>query len=65
MSKVELFRRRDGAARLAAAIVALSLVSFADIGWKSRAGALVLLAAGLAAETPKSAPNQSILSIAV
>ena len=57
MSRVEPFGRRDCAARLAPAIVALSLVSFAAIGWKSRAGALVLLAAGLTAEAPKSAPD--------
>jgi len=57
MSRVEPFNRRDCAARLPLAIVALSLVSLAAIGWKSRAGALVLLAAGLAAETPKSAPS--------
>ena len=57
MSRVELLSRRDGAARLPLAIVALSLVSFAAVGWKSRSGPLVLLAAGLAAETPKSAPD--------
>ena len=68
MSRVELFSRRAclpaearrakvGAARLPLTIVALSLVLLAAIGWKSRAGALVLLAAGLAAETPKSAPS--------
>ena len=57
MSRVKLFSRRASAARLAVAIVALSLVLLAAIGWKSRAGALVLLAAGLAAETPKSAPD--------
>jgi len=57
MSRVELFSRRACAARLPLVIVALSLVSLAAIGWKSRAGALVLLAAGLAAEAPKSAPS--------
>jgi len=60
MSRVEPFSRRDGAARLPLAIVALSLVSLAAIGWKSRAGALVLLAAGLAAEAPKSAPDDKV-----
>lgn len=57
MSKVKPFSRRAGAARLAVAIAALSLVSLAAIGWKSGAGALVLLAADLAAEAPKSAPS--------
>ena len=57
MSRAELFSRRHCAARLPLAIVALSLVLLAAIGWKSRAGALVLLAAGLAAEAPKSAPD--------
>ena len=57
MSRVELFSRRVCAARLPPVIVALSLASLAAIGWKSGAGALVLLAGGLAAEAPKSAPD--------
>ena len=60
MSRVELFSRRVCAARLPPVIVALSLVSLAAIGWKSGAGALVLLAGGLAAEAPKSAPDDKV-----
>ncbi len=61
MSRVELFSRRVCAARLPPVIVALSLVSLAAIGWKSGAGALVLwTAGGLAAEAPKSAPDDKV-----